>query len=779
MIYSYDVSNRLLSVVHEESEFLLDITIEESSSSTDNQRNGVEVKGDVKEEEEIADDIQIHKCALLFFGSLGEGFETMSLPSILQNIIETNPECDIFMHTYADMENSWKKARVLADDNLYIEKMDSFEKERRVFLETTGKHKHQIQEWHSIQKVWDLMKETEEGKQLGEYAQIGLFQSNIYYASPIDISNSTATLPNHSHHGGYNNRMFYGSRDNAKVWSSRFSFAERFETKYMLKISKDHSEVENRHIGYHPQSYLHALLHDHGVKVEPTSICTWKIIDGRQLKVDDCDELEEFASRRFKVEHLPIDLVLNADETRAASNETFQEEKIKNEEEEYENRWSCQLKPPSNHTHALARFIIFQRDLGDKLQDLIAHYTKAVSYDSMVIIDHNGISQSAQLDLQHYAKRGAHIWRCEGSFDYKADMWSDVVASYKEKSDFLFPIDGDEYMTILRDGGDDEGSHSLHWTYEDLSRELKYLGEVGKKGLPFKTIRSIPIPSDCNMEDHPGKALMGGEQKGHAKLADKFDGGAPSPMCQLQYTASDKRHYCYNKCFYRGNEFKEVDKGNHGIPEFLRSCIEEYGLFRDPSSKRVGPIDLNSTVDATFSLSNLTLLHLQTNGFSDFVLHRLRGASDKGFNQIDNGVNDHTPCDPDGSSGHYCHGWNAFVGVSFDYYKLKEMYQKEVCMKYDPKISMLIPLKFGPLCSNTGNHTPAIGEGEGGDKEMQTSTDENEDENDAVLTGNHTPAIGEGEDGDKENTGYKSVKKTPSMKTKTGKMSAMTIISLS
>ena len=100
-------------------------------------------------------------------------------------------------------------------------------------------------------------------------------------------------------------------------------------------------------------------------------------------------------------------------------------------------------------------------------------------------------------------------------------------------------------------------------------------------------------------------------------------------------------------------------------------------------------------------------------------------------------------------------------------------------MKYDPKISMLIPLKFGPLCSNTGNHTPAIGEGEGGDKEMQTSTDENEDENDAVLTGNHTPAIGEGEDGDKENTGYKSVKKTPSMETKTGKISAMTIMSLS
>mmetsp|Transcript_4505 Transcript_4505/g.6884 ORF Transcript_4505/g.6884 Transcript_4505/m.6884 type:complete len:727 (-) Transcript_4505:134-2314(-) len=687
MTYSYNVSDRHLSVHADESKFRY--------------RDDVEVRG----EEEIADadDMEIKKCALLFFGSLGEGFETLSLPSIQLNIIQTNPNCDIFLHTYADTEKQWKKAKLLTDNNLYVyvEEMDSFQEKSRSFLETAGKyynrspqeHEKMIQEWHSIQKVWGLMETTEGGKR--KYAQVGLFQSNIYYASPIDISHSTAALPNHSHYGGYNKRMFYGSRHNAKVWSFRFSFADRFEKKYMLKFSEDHSGVENLHIGYHPESYLHALFHNHGVKVEPKSICTWKIIDGRQLKVDDCDELEEFASRHFKVEHLPIGLVLNAKETLAFSIQTIQEE---NEEEEYE----CQLKQPSNHTHALARFVVFQRDLGHKLQDLIAHYTKVVSYDSIVIIDHNGISQSAQLDLQHYANKGAHVWRCEGSFDYKAHMWSDVVAFYKNESDFLFPIDGDEYMTVLREEGDDGGSHSLHWTHDNLSRELKYLGEVGKKGLPFKTIRSVPIPGDCNMEDHPGMALMGGEHKGHAELAGKNDGVASSPMCRLQYTASDKRHYCYNKCFYRGNEFEGVDKGNHGIPEFLKSCIHEYGFWRDPSSDGVWPIATNSTVDATFNLSNLTLLHLQTNGFSDFVLHRLRGASDKGFNRIDNGVDDHEPCDPNENSGHYCDGWNAFVGVSFDYYKLKEMYQKEVCMNYDPQISMLLPLNeaFGALCNS-------------------------------------------------------------------------------
>jgi len=59
----------------------------------------------------------------------------------------------------------------------------------------------------------------------------------------------------------------------------------------------------------------------------------------------------------------------------------------------------------------LARFIIFQRDLGPELQGLIVHYPKVVSYDSIVIIDHNGMSQSAQLDLQRYAKQGPHVWR--------------------------------------------------------------------------------------------------------------------------------------------------------------------------------------------------------------------------------------------------------------------------------------------------------------------------------------------------------------------------------
>lgn len=116
-----------------------------------------------------------------------------------------------------------------------------------------------------------------------------------------------------------------------------------------------------------------------------------------------------------------------------ASDNTADDDKesAKEEEESYDSEddgYSCVSKSPHSFNHTLARFIIFQRDLGPKLQDLVAHYTSAVPYeDSMVIIDHEGEDQTTEMNLKHYASRGAHIWRCEGSFDYKPEMWSGIV----------------------------------------------------------------------------------------------------------------------------------------------------------------------------------------------------------------------------------------------------------------------------------------------------------------------------------------------------------------
>ena len=39
-------------------------------------------------------------CALLFFGLVKDSFKNITLPSIQTNILQQNPDCDVFVHTY-------------------------------------------------------------------------------------------------------------------------------------------------------------------------------------------------------------------------------------------------------------------------------------------------------------------------------------------------------------------------------------------------------------------------------------------------------------------------------------------------------------------------------------------------------------------------------------------------------------------------------------------------------------------------------------------------------
>ena len=49
------------------------------------------------------------------------------------------------------------------------------------------------------------------------YHQVGLFWSDVYYTKPIHIFHSEAASPFSPHHNDYNDRLFYGSYNNAKV----------------------------------------------------------------------------------------------------------------------------------------------------------------------------------------------------------------------------------------------------------------------------------------------------------------------------------------------------------------------------------------------------------------------------------------------------------------------------------------------------------------------------------------------------------------------------------
>jgi len=294
-------------------------------------------------------------CALLFFG-LVKHFD-LALPAIKQNIIHTNPNCDIYVHTFnvthlpinpRNNENVPIKLfpydAFLLTDNVVFDSMEYFGKKRKNFLDHSRKfhhkrvwgpcclsHDNMIKQWHSIEGVWDLMRQHEEDKLLmmkqqeektwlsrhtGQndtskvstkkygyheernffngsasyyYHQIGFFRLDVYNVNKIDIFDSNATSPNWGRFGGKNDRLFYGSRKNAQVWAKRFDFAKIFERRYMRDESQSHD-------GYHSEYYLDCMLRHYDIEVEEKPICVWRIRSEKVLSIQDCSQLYRFSN---------------------------------------------------------------------------------------------------------------------------------------------------------------------------------------------------------------------------------------------------------------------------------------------------------------------------------------------------------------------------------------------------------------------------------------------------------------------------------------------------
>ena len=289
------------------------------------------------------------KCALLFFGLIKESFSSITLPSIQKNILHINPQCDIYLHVYnltqaptskRNLEFYSKELNVseayLLTNHVIFEEMETFDTNRKEILERTrkkyshnwgeccGSHDNMIKQWNSIEGVWDLMHASElqlmEDKQSGRfpnhqkihkeanhyYEQVGLFRSDVFYTRPIDIFDSQAAVPNFAHHGGINDRLFYGSYDNAKIWASqRFAFVDIFEEKYIKPLEHRDLDAWSKiqkffgakfKDGYHSESFLMHLLNHYGVRVELRDHCVWRVRTGKRLLTNDCDGMMGFST---------------------------------------------------------------------------------------------------------------------------------------------------------------------------------------------------------------------------------------------------------------------------------------------------------------------------------------------------------------------------------------------------------------------------------------------------------------------------------------------------
>jgi hypothetical protein len=236
-----------------------------------------------------------HDCALLFFG-LPKRFSDIVYPSIQENILQYNPHCDIFAHSYDVPEITSSRNREygiplrtdvlrIMTPHIRIDPADPLPHNMTYYRQFYGwrtrsweyptSMDNMIKQWHSIAQVWDLM-HNYSNAQNKSYAQVALFRPDVLYRNPIDIFDGPAFMP----HFGWpaNDRMFAGTYDNAKIWSTRrfASLDGALRNGFLTK-------------GLHSESYIAEVIlpqmHD---RVERRTICFQRVRATGHIRRDDC-----------------------------------------------------------------------------------------------------------------------------------------------------------------------------------------------------------------------------------------------------------------------------------------------------------------------------------------------------------------------------------------------------------------------------------------------------------------------------------------------------------
>lgn len=262
-------------------------------------------------------------CALLFFG-LPRSYETVVLPSIVKNVLEPNNHCDVYAHAIVREEEEAGRSgkggtidpnalyllqqKVNNDNHVAIatDTEDDFWKLHNATLtkyrNTKAKNgellyypwklrdikpssvENIIKQWHSIESVWNLM-ERESLKIHKKYNRVGMFRSDVFFVTPIDIHKSSS--PKEAVTPGFalypiNDRMIYGPYDAVKLWATgRF---QRFEDN-IHKIPAGH--------GMHSEVFLDTLVfpairqQDTTIREDP-GICFFRVRADESMWVNDC-----------------------------------------------------------------------------------------------------------------------------------------------------------------------------------------------------------------------------------------------------------------------------------------------------------------------------------------------------------------------------------------------------------------------------------------------------------------------------------------------------------
>jgi len=291
------------------------------------------------------------RCSMNFFG-LPRSFESLSLPTIVKNILLTNARynCDVFVHFYrldSEDEGRFNPGGALDTESVYAlesiiklvaayaghdaptirfvgetrEQFDAKYSDRVNHYQKsvdpeTGKllyfpWKDQsytpksidniVMQWNSLQSSWQMMEKHQ--MHLGiEYERVAYFRLDSFYTWPVDIfkidkdtydySNRYAVVPGFAKYP-VNDRMFYGPAEAAKIWA-----AERFD-----RLENYISSNEEKGFGMHSERFvgnelLPAIRRETGYEVvENNDICFFRTRASDVVLLNDCSDVRGGAAR--------------------------------------------------------------------------------------------------------------------------------------------------------------------------------------------------------------------------------------------------------------------------------------------------------------------------------------------------------------------------------------------------------------------------------------------------------------------------------------------------
>ncbi len=222
-------------------------------------------------------------CALLFFGVVKQ-FDIV-LPTIRQHVLNVNPNCTVFVHTYniRTVTNPRNK-----EVDAPISPQDAFKLSSNVMFENTSNvnvvkyrpyfpHNRRwsypvsmdsmILQWNSIARVasWAFG--------VRKFTRVGFFRMDVVYLTNIDISQNKATIPGFLPSGGYNDRLFYGLSQYAQVWATRFPKVEKY-----LKTNK----------GIHSEHFVKYILQQEKVPLTIDNTICFHRIRATNIVQNDC-----------------------------------------------------------------------------------------------------------------------------------------------------------------------------------------------------------------------------------------------------------------------------------------------------------------------------------------------------------------------------------------------------------------------------------------------------------------------------------------------------------